>query len=77
MILKHCSVVVKQGQVGHGVDVKIVGGACVVVVMDHGGNQRGKYFEIGDPILTKNSICQTVKPLIEDDGTKLNEEDYK
>ena len=46
MILLDRSVVVEHGQLGAGLDVEVVGGAGVVVVVDHGGEENAEYLQI-------------------------------
>jgi hypothetical protein len=54
VILQHCTVVVEDGQLRAGVDVKVVGGARVVKVVDHGRHQRREDLQIGNPVLRKD-----------------------
>jgi hypothetical protein len=49
VVLEDCPVVVEDGQVGAGVDVEVVGGAGVIEVVDHGGDERSENLLI--PIL--------------------------
>ena len=46
MILQDGLVVVHDGEVGAGLDVEVVGGARVVVVVDDGGEEEGKYLKV-------------------------------
>jgi hypothetical protein len=46
MVLEDCTVVVEESQVRARVDVKVVGGARVVEVVDHGGDETRENFQI-------------------------------
>ena len=51
MVFEDGAVVVEDGEVALGVDVKVVCGARVVVVVDDGRDQRREYLQVGQPIL--------------------------
>ena len=51
MVLQHRLVIVDDGQVRGGLDVEVVGGAGVVVVVDHGRHQQAEYLQVRHPVL--------------------------
>ena len=59
MVLEDRTVVVEKGQVRGRVDVKVVGGARVVEVVNHGGDKTRENFQIGNPVLKmkNNTNC--------------------
>ena len=50
MILKDRAVVIKNGQVGAGLGVEVVGSAGVFVVVNGGGKEHREHFNLAQPV---------------------------
>ena len=53
VVLQDCPVIVEEGETGARVDVEVVGGSCVVEVVDDGGEQQSKHLKVRQPFLNK------------------------
>ena len=51
MVFEDSSVVVENGQTAARIDVKVVGGARMVEIVDNGRHQGREDFQVGHPIL--------------------------
>ena len=63
MVLLDGPVVVEHGQVGPGLDVKVVGGSRVVVVVDNRGEEQGEDLQVRQPILQPGLRDEPVRRL--------------
>lgn len=50
MVLQDSSVIVKERRLTGRHDMEVVGGTRVLVVVNEGGQQRGEYLQIGQPM---------------------------
>ena len=50
MVFKDSSVIIENSQTGARIDVKVVGGARMVEIMDNGCHQGCEDFQVGHPI---------------------------
>ena len=62
MVFQDSPVIVENGQTAARIDVKVVGGARMVEIVDNGSHQGGEDFQIGHPVL--NDIVRTCMWLV-------------
>ena len=51
VVFQDSSIIIEIGQSTPRIDVKVIGGSCMVIVMDNGSHQGGEDFQVGHPIL--------------------------
>lgn len=56
MILLDRPVIVEKSRLRAGHDVKVIGRASVLEIVDDGGKDSGKYFQIRQPVLKREQM---------------------